>query len=163
MAHFQLSPVIFFDIGETLGRVESTSAGSVRLELFPYVPAILDRLQAAGVLMGIISNTGQLSWEVLTGMLVDAGVLGFFAEQLLIFSSLVRMDKSSPRIFAFAAECAGRSEAPNTCCYVGENAQERQFAAQAGLDTADDPRHLPTALDSSRPGPFHRSPSRFTS
>jgi bacterial leucyl aminopeptidase len=53
-------PVAFFDIGETLGSVRFSPPPYrlLGLDVYPYVPAILNQLRDNGVRMGLINGSG---------------------------------------------------------------------------------------------------------
>ena len=46
------------------------------------------------------------------------------------------MKKDSPAIFRLASKRAGLEASPERCLFVGEDAAERAFAAQAGMKIA---------------------------
>jgi FMN phosphatase YigB (HAD superfamily) len=92
--------VIFFDIGETLGQVSMSPEGRpLRLELYPYVRQILTTLRDAGLRLGVISNTGTRPRSEIDALLRDAGIIEFFDETLLLYSSVLGLEKNSPEIF----------------------------------------------------------------
>jgi leucyl aminopeptidase len=136
--------VIFFDIGDTLATASQDAAGRLVLNVLPGVPDILDRLQRAGLRLGLISNTGTETTETMRRALTDADLYSYFeAEpQLMIFSSVVNMKKDSPEIFRLACERAGYADSPEHCVFVGESASERAFALEAGLRVAATPAEV---------------------
>jgi leucyl aminopeptidase len=124
--------VTYFDIGQTLGTPQLTPAMKLeRLDVFPYIPAILRELSGQGVRLGIISNTGDETADKINAVIKDSGLYNYFDQDLLIYSSQVGQKKNSPEIFELAAQAAGQS--PGSCLFVGEDARERGFAAQAGM------------------------------
>jgi len=132
---------VFFDIGETLASAIVRSGHLVRLERYPFVPDVLERLRSgeAGVSVGLISNTGHESAERLAAVLSDAGLSDLVDADLCLFSSVEGMDKSQPALFARAVMRAGL---PSTrCVFVGEDADERAVAASAGLRVSPHPLH----------------------
>jgi putative hydrolase of the HAD superfamily len=81
--------------------------------LFDDVPAVLERLSGAGLILGVISNFE--AW--LETLLGELGVAGSFA--VLVISGVEGMEKPDPRIFELAMSRAG--VAPGDCAYVGDN------------------------------------------
>lgn len=67
--------------------------------------------------------------------LKKAGLLAFFTPKLIFYGL-----KDSTAIFMLAVERAGHKMDPQKCLFVGENKSERQFAAAAGLRTAESPQ-----------------------
>jgi FMN phosphatase YigB (HAD superfamily) len=134
---------VFFDIGDTLASAVGQSGHLVRLELYPFVPDVLKRLRASGaevsVAMGLISNTGHESAERLAAVLADAGLSDLVDVDLCLFSSVEGMDKSQTAFFSLAVTRAGVPAA--RCVFVGEDANERDVAASAGLRVSPHPLH----------------------
>lgn len=137
------SPVVFFDIGDTLAKVIFSREGNriERLDVFAYVPDVLRRLKERGVRLGIISNRGNISAGNVTGALEAAGLLSFFESDLIIFGK-----KNSPAIFKKAMEKARLAGERNKAVFVGENEQEREHAS-AYMRVANDPRRALDALN----------------
>jgi len=81
--------------------------------LFDDVPAVLDRLREAGVLLGVVSNFE--AW--LEGLLDELGVTHYFSVRVI--SGVEGMEKPDPRIFELAMSRAG--VAPDASVYVGDN------------------------------------------
>jgi leucyl aminopeptidase len=136
------SPVAFFDIGQTIGTPRlSADFGLVGLDVYPFVPIVLESLRSEGIRLGIISNTGSETWATLERVLTEAGIYEFFRDtpDLLIYSSLVGLKKDSPEIFSLAVGRAGHRDDPSRCIYIGEDRNERYFALQAGLRIAPHP------------------------
>lgn len=134
-------PTVFFDIGNTLG-VPRISPPPYRLEgldVYPYIPAILQQLRDNNARIGIISNTGNETADDMKKVLEEAGIYSFFEPSLLIYSSVVGLKKDSPKIFELAVERAGYSATPKQCLFVGEDSQERTYAIAAGLRVAPHP------------------------
>jgi FMN phosphatase YigB (HAD superfamily) len=126
---------VFFDIGDTLANAVVQSGHVARLEPYPFVPDVLTRLRAGAstgtVKLGLISNTGHESAEHLAALLADAGLSELVDAHLCLFSSVEGMDKSQPAFFGLAVN---RADAPAArCVFVGEDADERDVAASAGL------------------------------
>lgn len=132
----------FFDIGETLGAVfEEPGASVPRLQTFAYVLPILERLQRSGTLLGIISNTGAAAAADIDRMLERANLLGYFAPELCMYSSVVGLKKDSPLIFELALARAMRAlrRSRGTVVFVGESRIERKFAIGVGMEAAAHP------------------------
>jgi len=133
---------VFFDIGETLASAVVRSGQLAGLELYPLVPDALKRLRSGvgrPVALGLISNTGHESADRLAALLADSGLSDLVDADLCLFSSVEGMDKSQPEFFALAVARAGLPAA--RCVFVGENADERQVAASAGLRVSPHPLH----------------------
>ena len=127
---------VFFDIGETLATPHFSPAGRLAsLEPLPGVSEALDWMRNL-LRLGIISNTGAETFESMRLALAGAGLYSFLSEDLLIYSSEVGMKKDSPVIFRLACQRTGLEAAPERCLFVGEDADERAFAAQAGMRVA---------------------------
>lgn len=134
------APVVFCDIGDILGDpiFSPPPPHLERLDVFPFVAEVLNRLRAGGNRLGIISNTGEETADSINKVLEKGGLLELFEKNLLIYSSVVGLTKNSPEIFRLAAEKAGLADAPDRCLFVGEDPRERSFAAQAGFLVARD-------------------------
>ncbi len=81
--------------------------------LFEDVPPVLDRLQEAGLTLGVVSNFEE--W--LERLLDLLGVTAYF--KVRVISGVEGMEKPDPRIFQLALERAGVSAAESV--YVGDN------------------------------------------
>lgn len=134
-------PAIFFDIGDTLGspRLSLPPYRLEGLDVYPFVSAVLQQLRDNDVRVGIISNTGNETADDMKRVLEEAGIYGFFESNLLIYSSVVGLNKDSPEIFRQAATRAGHATTPEQCLFIGEDSQERSYARQAGLRVAPHP------------------------
>lgn len=132
--------VVFFDIGATLGnpRISPPPRRLEGLDVYPFVFDILTELQCESRL-GIISNTGNETLDSMQRVLAEARLYDFFVPDLLIYSSVVGMEKDSPAIFKLAAQSAGNAECPQNCVFVGEDSREREFALQAGMRVCPHP------------------------
>jgi hypothetical protein len=88
--------VAWFDIGNTLASVVIAPSGDriERLDVYPDVPSVLGELTGHGVRLGIISNRGTIPAENVNQALEAAGILHFFAPELIVYGR-----KDSPRIF----------------------------------------------------------------
>jgi putative hydrolase of the HAD superfamily len=81
--------------------------------LFEDVPAVLERLKGAGLLLGVISN-----FEAWLELLLDElGVTPYFSVRVV--SGIEGMEKPDPRIFELAMARAGVE--PSSSVYVGDN------------------------------------------
>ncbi|TFI52379.1 hypothetical protein BLD44_020735 [Mastigocladus laminosus UU774] len=101
--------IVFFDIGDTLGtpKISPPPSRLEGLDIYPYIPNVLQRLKDNGVKIGIISNTGNETEHDMRRVLEEAKIYSFFEPNLLIYSSVVGVRKPSPEIFRLAAERAG--------------------------------------------------------
>jgi len=81
--------------------------------LFEDVPAVLDRLRRAGLILGVVSNFE--AW--LERLLDELGVTDYFAVRVV--SGVEGMEKPDPRIFELAMSRAG--VVPADSVYVGDN------------------------------------------
>ena len=81
--------------------------------LFEDVPAVLERLRAAGLVLGVVSNFE--AW--LERLLEELGVAPYFSVQVI--SGVEGMEKPDPRFFELAMSRAGVS--PQASVYVGDN------------------------------------------
>jgi predicted HAD superfamily phosphohydrolase YqeG len=115
--------VVFFDLGETLVRTADRS-------WVPGAKAALAPAQAAGLRVGVISNTGTLTRAQLTAALPADFDWGAFDPGLVILSAEVGAEKPSPRIFLAAAAAAG---VPSECLFCTEDLADALAAQRAGL------------------------------
>jgi hypothetical protein len=139
-------PAAFFDIAGTLGAARFSPRRPHRiwrLDPYPQVSAVLERLREGDVRLGIISGQGEEGDT--RSILEEAGLLGFFEPDLVVFG-----DTGSPSTFALAAERAGQSGTPERCVFVGEDRDERGRALEAGLLAAPHPRLAREVLDGER-------------
>ena len=138
---------IFFDLGDTLGTpvLSPPPVHLVGFEVFDFTTTILGELEAKGLRLGVISNTGDDDGHAVDGVLSAAGILDFFADPLRIYSKDVGMKKDSPAIFRRAAQAA--SVPTDQCMFVGEDASERSFAREAGMKVAPHPLLAAEVLD----------------
>jgi len=81
--------------------------------LFEDVPPVLDRLDEAGLVLGVVSNFEE--W--LEQLLEELGVLSRF--DVRVISGVEGMEKPDPRIFRLALERAGVD--PDVSVYVGDD------------------------------------------
>lgn len=132
--------IIFFDLGDTLGTAIVQNGKLTGFTPFDFAIPVLKDLAARKFRLGVISNTGDETRTRMEEVLKAAGLLEFFEPGLLIFSSEAQLTKDSPAIFELAAKKA--EENPTDCLFVGENAQERAFAVEAGFSASADARDL---------------------
>ncbi|MGW0948185.1 M20/M25/M40 family metallo-hydrolase [Streptomyces sp. NPDC002623] len=139
-------PVLFFDIGATLADAREEADGSLTLLPRPRVLAVLDAF--LDVHKGVISNPGpsEGAAERLASAL-QAAFPGRFTDDALIHWG----PKNSREIFDEAVAGTGGEGIPaaaaGECVFVGEDHEERAFAAQAGLRTAAHPVFTGAALE----------------
>jgi FMN phosphatase YigB (HAD superfamily) len=98
--------VVYFDLGNTLvKRVPDASRPTIWIE---GSQDALIRLQESGVRLGVLSNTGNFSWQqVQDEVLPEDFDVTIFQEDLIVVSSAVGVQKPDPGIFAYAIEHAG--------------------------------------------------------
>ncbi len=124
------APVLFFDLGNTLGVAEIASGALQGIRVFPFVPEILSRLRPR-CRLGILSNTGQETLAAMESVLAKAGILDFFEASLRLFSSVEGVDKTTVEIFRRAIARAGSPA--SRCVYISEDDAERALASRAGM------------------------------
>lgn len=134
------SVVVFFDLGDTLVSADVSATGVfLGVTVFPFVLEAMDRLkqlavEPATIRFGAISNTTPEIVDTLRTCLQQNGLLDRFDPDLVLFSSVEGVNKSQTEIFARAAQ---RANMPPACClFVGEDAAERDVAAQAQFQTS---------------------------
>lgn len=118
--------VIYFDLGDTLVLRSGDWVDGAQ--------SVLDELAAAGLRLGILSNTGNLSREELLAALPAGFDLTRFKSELIILSSEVGIEKPSRAIFELAVSRAEVEAA--ACLYCSENLVETLAAQEAGLRAA---------------------------
>jgi hypothetical protein len=124
--------ILFFDIGATLADVSAATDGSLTFRPRPRVLDVLNAL--AGERMGIISNPGAGERaRSLAAAALDAAFGGHFTDQMLIHWG----PKGTRKIFDDAVASAG--VVADDCVFVGEDADERAVAREAGMRTAAHP------------------------
>ena len=131
---------VFLDIGETLADATVTGTGPdrmIHLTVRDGVLTALSELSQEGLSLGVISNTPNfVTRQAMDDALQGAGLLTFFSPDLLIYSSIVGIDKSSVLIFCYAADLAGHPHDRDQCVFVGEDGEERRIAGEANFRTA---------------------------
>lgn len=143
--------VIFFDIGATLGTPRISPPSRLqRLDIYPYIPKVLQQIKDKGTKLGIISNTVNETADDLRRVLEAAGVYAFFEPSLLLYSSVVGIQKPAPEIFHLAAKKAGYTAEPQKCMFVGEDSRERKAAHDLGWQVVPHPCLVKDVLNGSR-------------
>jgi bacterial leucyl aminopeptidase len=144
--------VVFFDIGDTLGTatVAHPDFHLERIEIYAYIPNILQQLTESGIKIGIISNTGNETAASMKRVLVAADIYHFFQPELLIYSSVVGFNKPSPEIFRIAATAANQTTKPQHCLFVGEDGKERKAARNSGFQVVPHPILVGDVLNGNR-------------
>ena len=131
---------VFFDIGDTLAEatvIGSGASAQIVLDVRLNVLSTLGELRGEGLSLGIISNTPAFATrDIMSHALDAASLLPFFEPHLLIYSSVVGLDKSSVQIFCFAADLAGHPHDRDKCVFVGETEAERRLASEASFRIA---------------------------
>jgi hypothetical protein len=130
---------VFFDIGDTLASpiLSGTPPQLTGLEVYPYIPGVLDELTAAGVRLGLISHIGPVTpanVAAVTTVLENSGLARHFPDQLRVYGR-----KDSTAIFEDAARRAGQGAHPDGCVFTGEDSRERLLALQAGMRVCPHP------------------------
>jgi len=118
--------VVYFDLGNTL---VMRAPGESRRVWIPGAREALTQLHASGIRLGVLSNTGNLSWdEVLSRILPEDFDPTLFDPALIVVSSAVEAPKPDPRIFQFAIDQTGVT--PAEILFITET-MDHVFAAQA--------------------------------
>ncbi len=143
---------VFFDIGDTLGtpRISPPPYRLEGLDIYPYIPNILQRLKDNNLKIGIISNTGDETKDTMKKVLEEAYIYSFFEPDLLIYSSVEGVSKPSPAIFQLAAQRAGYTDEPKNCLFVGEDSKERKVAKDLGWQVVPHPSLVWDVLNGNR-------------
>jgi FMN phosphatase YigB (HAD superfamily) len=136
--------VVFFDLGDTLVVPADRS-------WVPGAKATLAELRSRGLRLGVISNTGTLSRGQLTPHLPPDFDWAAFADQLVILSAVVHVEKPAVEIFRLAVKAAEVGAAE--CLFCTENLTDTLAAQRAGMHVArvippphSDVGSLPAAL-----------------
>jgi hypothetical protein len=144
-AHFGDRPkkpsVVYFDIGDTLGKGVFSGSGSlIRIDIFPEAFEVVKELSENGTRVGVISDPGSINPDIIVSLLQDTGILRWLNRELLVFGR-----KNSTDIFEQAAQLADVNG--DECLFVGEDMSERQFAEAAGFVVSADPRSAVSLVD----------------
>jgi hypothetical protein len=118
----------------------------MRLSIRPFVEGFVGCLASATpqalkkkkIRMGIISDNGSHPPAAVRKALTGAKLLPFFTKKLILLSSEVRLDKTSPAIFRLALDRAGAID-PRECMFAGDDPDERRMARLAGMRTSRSP------------------------
>lgn len=146
MANTNPVTTVFFDLGATL--VDAVVNPDTSLKAFIVLPGAREALQALKkkkIRMGIISDNGSHPPAAVKKALAGAKLLPFFAKKLILLSSEVRLDKTTPAIFRLALDRAGAID-PRECMFVGDDPDERRMARLAGMRTGRSPELAVEAL-----------------
>lgn len=144
---------VFFDIGSTLAEPLVTDGHLSGLEVYPFVPEVLERLRHIGdnsfpVAIGLMSNTGDETATALDHVLTDSGLAAAVDSGLCLFSSVEGVDKAQPAFFQRGVQRTGLP--PARCVFVGEDAAERAVADSVGLRVSFHPLHAVHLVDTMR-------------
>jgi bacterial leucyl aminopeptidase len=145
-------PVVFFDIGDTLGspKISPPPYHLESLNIYPYIPGILQQLKSDDLRLGMISNTGNETEASMKKVLETSGIYNFFEPDLLVYSSVVGVSKPDRQIFRLAATKAGNGNTPANCLFVGEDSKERKAAQDEGWQVVPHPCLVVDVLNGSR-------------
>jgi FMN phosphatase YigB (HAD superfamily) len=120
---------VFFDIGNTLGRVDATGQFSAFISSRPLLQAMRDTL---GLRIGVITNLPiGMDRSQAQSLLEGAGLGEFLDPNGLITNHEAGADKPNPAVYQFAAVRVGVPIA--RCLYVGEDDDEVRGAHDAGM------------------------------
>lgn len=141
--------VVFFDIGDTLGKVLPNEQ-VLTLEVFAGVKEVLIKLHKKSVRLGIVSKIGDLTPAAVDKMLKDCDLSTFFDTGLRHYiKGNTPKDKSE---FKKALGKAGITKS-GLAIFIGENKQEREQAALAGMRVGEKPvdalgmLNIPSSVD----------------
>ncbi len=132
--------VVFFDIGDTLGKAVVSGGQLNKIEIFPSAMEVVKELFEKQLRVGIISDPGPFNPNLIKSLMQDTGIMAFLAQDLLVFGT-----KNSKVIFENSAALAGVTS--DQCLFVGENSSERMFAGDAGFVTVDSPDRAVSVVD----------------
>jgi FMN phosphatase YigB (HAD superfamily) len=132
--------VVFFDIGDTLGNGVFSSGNLARIEIFPAAMEVVKELSEKNIRVGIITDPGNTSQDLILSLLQDTGIFAFVDRGLIVQGA-----KNVTAIFTGAAALAGVT--PAKCVFVGENSAERGVAAAAGFNVAAAPDRVIALVD----------------
>lgn len=119
--------VVFFDLGQTL-------VVTATRRLVPGAAVTLSQLRAAGVRLGIISNTANMTRAQILARLPTDFDLNLFEPALVLFSSEAGVEKPNPTIFSRAVAQAGVPA--RECLYCSEDLLETLAAQGVGMAAA---------------------------
>jgi FMN phosphatase YigB (HAD superfamily) len=125
VSNIPLIKVVFFDLGGTL-------VGNNR-DWIPGAQSTLTKLNEKQILLGLISNTGDLRRPAILDLLPEDFDISIFKEELVIFSSEVHVAKPDPAIFRLALQRVGIK--PTECLFCTEELSHILVAQQEGMQT----------------------------
>ncbi len=136
--------VLFFDLGDTLVEADRSSPGELRFRWLPGARETLVELAAAGLRLGLISNTGSFGRDDLLAMLPADFEWSLFDAPLVVLSSEVGLEKPDLRIFRLALQRAQEHDDPEQtlgidppdCLFCGEALGETLAAQRVGMRAA---------------------------
>ena len=117
--------VVFFDIGNTLISEK---------KWLPGVREFVAKLKTNQIRVGLISNTGRMNREELSGLLPEDFMFDDFEEGIVLLSSEVGIEKPARAIFSLAVQHANVS--PWETMFVGESLTETVAAQSSGMQAA---------------------------
>jgi len=117
--------VVFFDIGNTLISEK---------KWLPGVREFVAKLKTKQIRVGLISNTGRMNREELSGLLPEDFMFDDFEEGIVLLSSEVGIEKPARAIFSLAVQHANVS--PWESMFVGESLIETVAAQSSGMRAA---------------------------
>jgi len=131
---------IFFSIGETLGALVVDSSGLVaRVDVYSYVPALLESLNKRGLALGAISKAPPYQALIADNVLERSGISQYFSRELLIHDSGLALRKEEPVETFEQAKAQAQHLGAEDCVFVGESRGERTLARLAGMKAAPHP------------------------
>ena len=79
---------VFFDLGDTLGTavVGGQPPRLTGFDVFPFAFPVLTDLEARGLKLGVISNTGDEKGPAVDAVLGPTGLLAYFVPDLVVYS-----------------------------------------------------------------------------
>ncbi|MER5194312.1 M28 family metallopeptidase [Streptomyces sp. NPDC002755] len=139
-------PVLFFDIGATLADARQEADGSLTLLPRPRVLAVLDAFR--DVRKGIISNPGpSAADEERAASALREAFPDRFTDRALVHWGAKDSREPFDGAVAGTAGAGTPASAAGECVFVGEDAQERAFAREAGMRTAAHPVFTAAAVE----------------
>lgn len=131
-------------VGQTARRIEESGANA-NLQLQPGAAEVIPALAAAGIKLGLISDTGLTPGRILLGFLKRDGLLTHFSS--LTFSDETGFPKPDPRMFhgtlaplgVLPTEAAHVGDTPRTDIAGAQAVGMRTIRFAAAHDTAEPP------------------------
>jgi FMN phosphatase YigB (HAD superfamily) len=115
--------VVFFDLGNTLVTGQR--------KWVPGAKDAVETLGSAGVRLGVISNTGQLTRQQVIELLPTDFDMDIFEDELIILSKEVGVEKPAAQIFGIAVDRA--EVGPQSIIFCGESLSEVLAAQCIGI------------------------------